>query len=243
MRLTPLRIFAVALLATFARVDLAAASSANHQLNAVLPELHFDGVSISDAIDFLRDVSGANMTVNWKALEEQGVSKDTPINLKLREVSLRRALELVLSEVGGPGKLGYTVDENVIEITSQDLVDSKMYTRVYPVQDLVMEVPDFDDAPDFSLTSTSTNTSQNGGGGSNSGSGTSLFTGGGGGGKTETTKTAAQRANDLIELIRSTIRPDIWQENGGKAVIRYFNGNLIVTAPRSVQEAIGGTFN
>jgi uncharacterized membrane protein YgcG len=241
MRLTPLRIVAVALLATFARVDLAAASTVNHQLNSVLPELHFDGVSISDAIDFLRDVSGANMTVNWKALEEQGVSKDTPINLKLREVSLRRALELVLSEVGGPGKLSYTVDENVIEITSQELVDSKMYTRVYPIQDLIMEVPDFDNAPDFSLTSSTTTSGQSGGSGS-SGSGASLFTGGGGG-KTERTKTPAQRANDLIELIRSTIHPDIWQENGGKAVIRYFNGNLIVTAPRSVQEAIGGSFD
>jgi uncharacterized membrane protein YgcG len=241
MRLTPLRIFAVALLAISARVNLAAASTVNHQLGSVLPELHFDGVSISDAIDFLRDVSGANMTVNWKALEEQGVSKDTPINLKLRQVSLRRALELVLSEVGGPGKLGYTVDENVIEITSQELVDSKMYTRVYPIQDLIMEVPDFDNAPDFSLTSTTTNSGQSGGNGGG-GSGTSLFTGGGGG-KTEKTTTPAQRANDLIDLIRSTIRPEIWQENGGKAVIRYFNGNLIVTAPRSVQEAIGGTFN
>jgi hypothetical protein len=29
-------------------------------------------------------------------------------------------------------------------------------------------------------------------------------------------------------------------QNGGKGTIRFFNGNLIVTAPRSVHEAIGG---
>ena len=37
-----------------------------------------------------------------------------------------------------------------------------MYTRVYPVEDLLMEIPDFNDAPDFSLNSTSTNSQQGG---------------------------------------------------------------------------------
>ena len=41
-------------------------------------------------------------------------------------------------------------------------------------------------------------------------------------------------------MIRETIRPDVWREAGGPASIRYYNGNLIVTAPRSVQEALGG---
>jgi hypothetical protein len=41
-------------------------------------------------------------------------------------------------------------------------------------------------------------------------------------------------------MIRETVRPEIWRENGGAASIRFYNGNLIVTAPRSVQEAIGG---
>ena len=47
-------------------------------------------------------------------------------------------------------------------------------------------------------------------------------------------------ADQLVTLIRETIRPTIWKENGGTAAIRYYNGNLIVTAPRSVHEAIGG---
>jgi hypothetical protein len=32
----------------------------------------------------------------------------------------------------------------------------------------------------------------------------------------------------------------VWRQNGGPASIRFFNGTLIVTAPRSVHEAIGG---
>ena len=245
MRITPLRLVALLLVASVLPCKPAWAISAiRHQLNATLPEVKFDGVGLGDAIDFLRDVSGANITVNWKALEGDGVSKDTALNVRLRSISLSRALDIVLGEAAGNGKIGYSVDENVIEITTQELIDSKMYTRVYPVDDLIMEIPDFTNAPDFSLTSTSNNSQQNGGGSGSSGSSASLFSGSGGSsGSSEKTKTKTERANDLMELIRSVVQPEIWQENGGKAVIRYWNGSLIVTAPRSVQEAIGGPFD
>jgi general secretion pathway protein D len=247
MRFTPLRLIALLLVASLVPAKLAAASALRHQLDATLPEVKFDGVSLADAIDFLRDVSGANIDVNWKALEGDGVSKDTTINVKLRSISLHRALDIVLGETGGTGKIGFTYDQNVIEITTQELIDTKMYTRIYPVQDLIMEVPDFTNAPDFNLQSTSTTGSggANGasGGGSNGGS-TGLFNGGGSNSNNATpTKTPTERANDLMELIRSTVQPDVWQENGGKASIHFFNGNLIITAPRSVLEAIGGPFD
>ena len=48
---------------------------------------------------------------------------------------------------------------------------------------------------------------------------------------------------ELIDLIRDTIYPDIWRENGGTASIRMFRDNLVVTAPRAVHEAIGGTWD
>jgi hypothetical protein len=35
------------------------------------------------------------------------------------------------------------------------------------------------------------------------------------------------------------VRPEIWRENGGTASIQYILGELIITAPLSVQEAIG----
>jgi uncharacterized membrane protein YgcG len=246
MRFTPLRLIALLLVASLVPAKFASASALRHQLNATLPEVKFDGVSLADAIDFLRDVSGANITVNWKALEGEGVSKDATINVKLRSISLRHALDIILGETGGTGKIGFTYEENVIEITTQELIDSKMYTQIYPIQDLIMEVPDFTNAPDFNLQSSSSS-SQGGGSGANgssgSGSSTGLFSGASGSNSATPGKTATERANELIELIRTTIQPDVWQENGGKAAIHFFNGNLIVTAPRSVLEAIGGPFD
>ena len=228
-----------------------ASASARSQLNTTIPEVQFSGVGLTDAIDFLRDVSGANIVVNWKALEEAGVSKDAPVNVRLHNVSLRKALETILTEVGGGDKLAYDIDENVISITTKELVDAKMYTRVYSILDLIMEIPDFTDAPDFSLNSTSNNQQQNPQGGGGIGAAGGGGGGGGGGGnlfgetstKEKPIKTKEERAKDLIDLIVAIVQPDIWQDNGGKAAIRYFNGNLIVTAPRSVQEAIGGSFD
>lgn len=232
-------------------------SAVRYQLNSTLPEVKFDGVALGDALDFLRDVSGINMTVNWKALEAAGVTKDTPVTLRLRNISARKAMEMVLAEAGGSSALTYDVDEGVVEITTKELADQRMYTKVYPIEDLIMEIPDFTDAPIFDLTSLSNQNSGGGGyGGAGGGVGGGGGYGGGGGGsgsgglfgnsssqqnrQQQTGKTKQERAQELVDLIRSTITPDVWQENGGKAAIRYWSGNLIVTAPRSVQEAIGG---
>ncbi|HET6250387.1 MAG TPA: hypothetical protein VFE47_22055 [Tepidisphaeraceae bacterium] len=235
---------------TFGAVTTSAPANATRtQLNQTLPEVQFNGVALNDAIDFLRDVSGANIAVNWKALEEAGVTKDTPINVRLRAVSMKKALQMVLTEAGGGDKLGYDVDGNVISITTKELVDSKMYTRVYSILDLITEIPDFTDAPDISLNTTSNNQQQNpqGGGqigasGQGQGQSQGPFGSNNVGDKTPP-KSREDRAKDLVDLIVAIIQPDVWQDNGGKASIRYFNGSIIVTAPRSVQEAIGGVWN
>ncbi|HEY8665052.1 MAG TPA: hypothetical protein VIL86_00220 [Tepidisphaeraceae bacterium] len=217
-------------------------------LNQSLPEMKFDNVGLNDAIDFLRDVSNANIHVNWRALEDAGIPKDTQINVRLRSVPMRKVLSLILSEASSEGKLTYYLDDGVIEITTTEIADRQLITRVYPIEDLIMEIPDFS-GPDFNLESTSsTSTNRNGG----SGTGTGSSSGSGSGGlfqgadqSKDQNKAASkkERADALVQLIMDTINPNIWKENGGPASIRFYNGHLIVTAPRSVHEAIGGSFD
>src|SRR4051812_8164780 len=83
------------------------AGKVSKQLSQRLPELRFQGVTLGDAIEFLRDVSGTNMTVNWKALESTGVTKDTPINIHLAGISLRKALDMVLNDASGGDAITY----------------------------------------------------------------------------------------------------------------------------------------
>jgi uncharacterized membrane protein YgcG len=219
---------------------------ASQSLNRQLPEVKFTGSTLKDSFDFLRDVSGANIHVNWRALEAAGVTGDTQVNVRLRDVPLHKVLTVLLNEAG-VGLLTYYTSDGVIEVTTAELADKEMVTKVYPVDDLIMEVPDFDNAPSFSLEDSqgsggsggSSGGSRGGGGGGSSG-----FTFGGNGGteQKEKTKTKTERADELVTMIRETIRPDIWREAGGPASIRYYNGNLVVTAPRSVHEALGGPF-
>jgi uncharacterized membrane protein YgcG len=221
-------------------------------LARTMPELKFDGVAFSDAVDFLRDVTAANLVVNWKALEGAGVTKDTVVNLKVRGVSLRKALSLLLAEAGGAdGAITYTVEDGVIEITTTDLADRKLTTRVYPVGDLLIDIPDFV-GPSFDLSQNGNNGGGGGRGGGGGGSSQGLFGGGGAGGggnnggdrgETGEKKTKDERAQELLGLIRDTIYPDIWRENGGPASIRMYRDNLVVTAPAKVHEAIGGTWD
>src|SRR5256885_5989052 len=159
----------------------AANAQTRAQLDRVLPAVNFANVTLKDAIDFLRDVSGSNIHVNWKAIEAAGITQDTAINIKLRQVSLRKVLGLLLSEASGGAGLTFYIDDGVIEITTTEIADNTMYTVVYPVQDLLVEPPPFVEPPQFDL-SYASNRGGAGGGGGGGGGGRGGGGGGGGGG-------------------------------------------------------------
>ncbi|HSI36684.1 MAG: hypothetical protein ACAI43_07450 [Phycisphaerae bacterium] len=223
-------------------------------LGTLIPEVKLQGSTLGDSIEFLRDITGANLHVNWRALEAAGIGKDTPLNIRLRDVHMGKVLRTILTEASPSVPLTYYASEGVIEVTTVELSDQQMITKVYPVDDLLMEIPDFTEAPDFSLQNTSSSSGgggggrgsggRSGGGGSGSSGGGGLFGGGGGGSggsrEKEKTTTKTERADALVKLIMETVRPEIWRDNGGTASIRYHGGHLIITAPRSVHEAIGG---
>ncbi len=168
-------------------------------------------------------MTGANIHVQWQALAAAGVTRDAPVHVHFRSLTLRKALALVLSSAAGDDRLAFITDGNVIEITTREIADRKLYTRVYPVDDLVLNIPDFEDPPRTDL-----------GASSSSGAGAMRK-------ETRVSNTPlskSERGERLLTLVRETVRPDIWRENGGPASIRFFRGSLVVTAPQSVHEAI-----
>jgi len=238
-------VVAIGLLGVSLPASSASAAPGGSTLNRKLPESKFTGVGFGDAIDFVRDVSGANITVNWKALAEANVTPETPVNVRMSNVSVRKVLNVLLAEAaGGNDALTFVIEDGVIEITTRAIADQRMIVKVYPVDDLLFEVPDFgDNVPNFNLQQKSGSSGSGGGsngGGGGGGGGNSLFNQPAGGANKTPAKTKDDRAKDLVDLITSTIRPDVWRDNGGTASIRYYNGNLIISAPQSVHEAIGG---
>ena len=223
-------------------------NSLRHLLDTVEPDLKFTDVPLSEAINFIQDTTDANIVVDWKALEAVNIDRNTLVNMRLRNVSLRKALQVMLSEAGPGNVLTFYVADNVLTITTQEKADSVLFTVVYEVRDLLF-VP-----PSFQLQDASSALSSlgsGGGGGTYSVSQTSASGGGGqtnnnsnifsGGGNSNTTTTPDTQAAALVKLITDTVRPEIWKQNGGTATITYYQGSLIIRAPISVLEAIGGT--
>lgn len=92
----------------------------------------FRDASISDAVDFFRDFSGMNIILG------QGV-EDVRVSLKLKDVSLKSALKLMLH----PHDLTATVREGVIVIVPRAEVRRNVTLQVYDVRDLMFRVKEF----------------------------------------------------------------------------------------------------
>ena len=90
--------------------------SGPEQLDRKLPEVNFKDNRFEDVIDFLRDVTGANIFVNWRALELAGIPKDTKLTVQIKDVKFEKALRMILDRLGGRKMtVNYVVDEGVIE--------------------------------------------------------------------------------------------------------------------------------
>ena len=213
------------------------------QLDRRLPDVKFDAVAFSDVIDFLRDLTSANIFVNWRSLEAAGIDKNAPVTARLRDVKLSKVLRTILDDVsGGTTKLGYTIDEGVITISTEEELAKNVSTRVYDIRDLIINVPDFTDAPTFDLSqqqSGSTTPGGSGGGGGGGGGGSLFGGGGGGGGNTQTGPTRQELVEAITKLIQDTVASDSWKDNGGNiGSLRELNGQLIVTQTPENQRAL-----
>jgi len=220
----------------------ATTATPSRDMTRALPEIKFTSTPLSDVINFLNDSTGINFSVDWKSLEAATITKDTPITLRLNgNVTIRKALNLILDQAGGAGVLTFYVDQGVVQITTNASADKTMITKVYGIDDLLFEARDANNVPSLSIDSTSSNGGGGGEGGGGGGGNTQLFGGGGSSnlnGQSNTISTRQQRADAIIKLITDTVRPEIWKINGGEASISFFRGSLLVTAPRSVHELL-----
>ncbi len=215
------------------------------ELRKVLPKLEFPGIGFGDVIQFFRDVSNLNIHPKWEALKAANIDERTPVNVKLTNVTLEKALRTVLDDVGGVNPLDYIVDEGVITISTKDDLSRQAITRVYDIRDLIFQVPNFA-GPRINLDQTGQQVS-GGTGTTGTGLGGGGGIGGGGGGlfdtgqQTTTTGTQVQTmsrqelVDSILEVIRQSIAPDTWR--GGEppgmiGSIRELNGQIVVTQTR-----------
>lgn len=202
--------------------------------------IQFNATPLSDCISYLQDISGINMVVDWKALQQAGISRDTPITLHLSSnVTLSKVFKLVLQQAAGASVLATYVDQGVLQVTTQTAEDKLLVTRVYPIADLLFAPTNYTNAPNLNLSNVQGQSA--GGGGGGGASQTQIFNNTNNNQNNQLSN-QTQRANSIINLITSTVHPTFWVVNGGTATIGFYNGNLVVHAPRSVQRLIGSQY-
>jgi general secretion pathway protein D len=104
----------------------------------VLPK--YNETPLTKVVEGLSQLAGINIHLDPRGLSQEGVRSDTPITLNLpQEISLRSALTLILE----PLHLTYTVKDEVLKITSEQIRDGDLVRKVYPVGDLVIPIPNF----------------------------------------------------------------------------------------------------
>jgi hypothetical protein len=123
----------------YAAVDVASRSGKDQEIDVALKKpvtFDFTDATLADVVEFIRDFSGVNLVLDRPALQEEGISPDTPVSMRLSGVSLKSALRLVLGQLN----LTYIVQNEVLLVTSQVEAQSIVVTRVYPVADLVVPI-------------------------------------------------------------------------------------------------------
>ena len=220
-------------------------------LDRQLPEIRFDEAPLAEVIEFMRDVTGANLFVNWGTLEASGIQRSSPVTARLRNVKFSKVLSTVLAGAGGTSaKLKYAVDDGVITVSTAD--DINMSTRVvsvHDIRDLLVVAPDFVEPPDFApkreMDFRNAGRSIPGA----AGAGTSRYsptnppaTGGpvaSSGAAQHTSPKTQELVEEITSMIRSQIDPESWMDNGGKfGSLQYLSGQLIVTQTQDNQRQL-----
>lgn len=189
---------------------------------------------LEDVLTYIMDTTGAELEpVYIDSLASSGMDPETLISLRVNNVAAISVLERVLKKAERIEAIGeeYTwqfTDIGTIECGPKSVLNINSRIELYDIADLIMAVPDFDNAPDFNISSS-------GGGGSG---GSSPFSGSSG---DVTIESTGERATRIITLIENSVEPTQWASAGGTgATLTVYGTSLVITAPDYIHRQIVG---
>lgn len=206
------------------------------------PEVVFEGQPLADVFRYLEVVTGQNFDVDWRSLERAGITPDTQVFLRLRNVSGRTVLDRVLEKVSGGdrhNRADWTVIDGVVTIASEERLRQNTVLVIYDVRDLLIEVPDHRDVPRIDLQQALQSAGRRG----VDGSGQSPFADASARDAERGRRDRQERLDDLINIITTTVDYEGWDVNGGdtgRIQPMVNQGNLIITNTPKNQRAVAG---
>ncbi|HBI41705.1 MAG TPA: hypothetical protein DDY78_02480, partial [Planctomycetales bacterium] len=212
-----------------------------------LVTLNFTDAPLKQVFDDLRGWENINIYVDQLALDQEAVSLERPVSVKLENVSLKSALNLILKQV----HLTYIIKDEVLQITSESAARGKLERKTYQVADLVIPIPNSAGPPALQ---TGANpyptpyapTPVQGPGGLppgmavGSAASGSPFASDGGNSYVRKSYATQTREEQLIRLITNAVEPRSWSDLGGAGTIDYhpLTMGLVINQTPDIQEQV-----
>jgi hypothetical protein len=93
-----------------------------------------DRVPLADALAQLRKATQTNIVANWNALAQTGVTRETPVTLRLKDVTYETVVRTLVEILPATGsKPNYLVGDNALDLTTNAALGKGAATRLYPL--------------------------------------------------------------------------------------------------------------
>ncbi len=185
----------------------------------------FEGQPASEVLRFLFEYTNVNgRLLPIDANHSSGIDLTTQITLPKADRPALNLLQDVLEQCSKTDPCTWQIRRGTLEVSSKSRLatESMMVVTTTPIDDLLTEIPDYDNPPNLNPGG------GQGGGGEQSG-GIGEF------------QSKQQRLDNLINLITRTIEPEAWERRGGNwASLQVYRGTLVIRAPRWIQRQING---
>jgi hypothetical protein len=201
--------------------------------------IDFNDTRLEDAIRFLTDVTGADIEPLW--LDDRstsGMNKDSALTFSVKNATALDVIDRILEkipadELGLGGGAWQMSNTGAIQIGPKERLNRFKRVEIYPIRDLLIDLPDYTNAPNFDLNSVLQQGSQGGGGG-----GQSPFEEND---QELDRRTLEERANELVDILTQLVETEQWVQNGGDGgTMRVWRDSLIVNAPDYMHRGLGG---
>ncbi len=201
--------------------------------------IEFKEQRLEDVMNFVTTLTNADVEIMWQDDKNAaGLDKDATITLRFAQGSVLALLEKALEKASSDATAGNAStwqlsESGTMQIGPRERLNTFRRLKIYPIRDLLIEYPNFTNAPEFDLQAALQ--SRKGGGG-----GQSPFRQAGANNE-QTSRPIEERMEEFRKLITTLVETEQWQDNGGSgATIQYFQGTFLVNAPDYVHRAIDG---